>query len=115
MSQLSDTNYMSYTTPEQRATLEAGEALGFDFIVEPEQDCYEDVYGEPPPEGSGDFYWVCIQDAHGEHLASCGMIDDSDMRYLWSYVADLCWEATENYRAKRRPGVAGVTCDGRPE
>ena len=61
-----------------------------EIVVEEEQERYEDVYGEPPPEGV-DFFWIAVK-VDGEHLASCGMVDDTN-GYHRIVKAQLCSEA----------------------
>jgi hypothetical protein len=57
----------------------------------PEQDSYESVYGEKPPEGA-EFYTVLVK-IKGRVMASLGFVDDSSNEYMRIVENELLWEA----------------------
>jgi len=83
-----------------RAEREA-ERRGWAYTYEPEQESYEDVYGEKPPEGA-EFVTVVLWDRDPEDrssrlrpqvLASLGFVDANDRNYLRVVRAELASEA----------------------
>lgn len=73
---------------------------GWDYEYWPEQERYEDVYGEPDP--GGEWVTVVLKDAKGNVLASLGFVDERDSDYLRIVRAELADEALSGKRKRVR-------------
>lgn len=91
--------YAGYATPPGRAAsalaLAKAEAEAkrrdWEYEYVPEQERYEDVYGDKDP--GGDWVTVVLKDPKGETLASLGFVDERDRNNLRVVRAELAAEA----------------------
>jgi hypothetical protein len=67
---------------------------GWTYEYHPEQERYEDVYGEKDP--GGEWVTVVLKDKWGNVLASLGFVDERDSSYLRGVRAQLAEEALSN-------------------
>ena len=66
-------------------------AHGWDVELHPEQERYEDVYGEKDP--GGEWVTVVLKDRRGQSLGSLGFVDANDANYVRVVAAELAYEA----------------------
>jgi len=71
---------------------------GWTYEYHPEQERYEDVYGEKDP--GGEWVTVVLKDKWGNVLASLGFVDERDSNYLRGVRAQLAEEALSNVNVR---------------